>query len=102
MKIRYLINVLTGTKRTMLNAGAREEKCPHCGYLTPVYYHPGYKAASSCLWCGKEICEYSCQLCGKPYQKDEIPCADFSRGIYGGAHKVCLENMQAGGRSRLK
>jgi hypothetical protein len=90
-KLRYFWNVITGLKRTMLNAGAREEACPHCGQLTPVYYHQGSKSASSCLWCGKEIFERYCQICFKPFAKDEIICIDREKGIWGGAHRSCLE-----------
>jgi hypothetical protein len=98
MNIRYIWNRINGTKRAMLNEGAREEPCPHCGRLTPIYYHPGYKAAAGCLWCGKDICVYVCQLCGKSYAEGEIHCADYSRGIYGGAHKACLEALRSQGK----
>jgi len=93
-KARYLWNIINGTKRAMVNAGAREEACPHCGRLTPIYRHQGYKGVSSCLWCGQSIDERFCQICECPYREGEATWVDYHLGIYGGAHEACLKKLR--------
>jgi len=92
--LRYFWNTITRLKHEMLSCGAVEEECPYCGNITPVYYHRGCKGTTGCLWCGKEIGESFCEICGKPFAKDEMPYIDTDYDVYVGAHKSCLEEKK--------